>query len=127
MKRTTTTLMGAFAVAAVACGGAPLPVSELADSESAVAAAQEAGATRVPDAAAHLKLANTQIDAAKEMIDDGNNAEAKYTLDRAEADARLALYLARADSSREAAKKAQDRIDKLRSEQQQQQQQQTTY
>lgn len=117
MKRTTTTLMGAFAVAAVACGGAPLPVSEMADSESAVAAAREAGATRVPDAAAHLKLANTQIDAAKRMIDDGDNAEAKYTLDRAAEDARLALFLAREDSARQEAKKAQERIDKLRAEQ----------
>lgn len=79
---------------AVACGGVPMPVDQLAASQAAIRGAEEAGAVKEPQAALHLKLAREQVDKAKLLIEDDDNEEANLLLLRAEADAELARALA---------------------------------
>lgn len=98
----------AFAVlasaVAVGCAHAPKPEAQIISSEGAIRGATEAGATEVPAATLHLRLAREQREAALAMIANGDNARARYLLARSEADAELALALAReADAEREAA------------------------
>jgi hypothetical protein len=57
-------------------------------------AAREVGAARVPDAQLHVKLAEEQVQRADKLMKDGDNEEAKRALDRAKADADLAVALA---------------------------------
>jgi hypothetical protein len=77
------------------CASHPQPTEHLAASMAAVRGAQEAGATRVPEAALHLKLAEEQIEQARWMMENGDNARADAMTIRAYNDAELALALAR--------------------------------
>ncbi|MEO8800250.1 MAG: DUF4398 domain-containing protein [Polyangiaceae bacterium] len=119
MKRETFTLMtlaGAALVLCVGCGSSyPSPTARMADSESAVRAAQEVGGQSQPQAALHLKLAQEQIDQAKQLMNDGDNQRADFVLMRADADAELAVSLARQETARQQAKQAQDELVKLKS------------
>ena len=72
------------------CGGAPPPVDLLAATEGSIRAAEEAGATKDPQGALHLKLAKEQVVEAKALMDDDDNEVAQRKLLRAEADADLA-------------------------------------
>jgi len=99
------------------CGASyPAPTARMADSESAVRAAQEVGGQNEPQAALHLKLAQEQIDQAKQLVNDGDNKRADFVLMRADADAELAVSLAREATARQQAKKAQDDLAKLKSQ-----------
>ena len=102
------------AVLAAACGGAPKPEARLASSEGAIRGAQEAGAANVPQAALHMKLAEEQRAKAVELVKDGENHRASMLLARAEADAELAVALARAESAKGQAMKAQDTVEQLK-------------
>ena len=98
------------------CGASyPAPTARMADSESAVRAAQEVGGQNEPQAALHLKLAQEQIDQAKQLLADGDNQRADFVLMRADADAELAVSLAREATARAAAKTAQDQLTQLKS------------
>jgi hypothetical protein len=88
----------------------------MADSESAVRAAQEVGGQNEPQAALHLKLAQEQIDQAKQLVADGDNQRADFVLMRADADAELAVSLAREATARAAAKQAQDQLAQLKAQ-----------
>jgi len=81
------------------CGGAPPPNEKLASTEGALEAAKEAGAAGIPQAALYLKLAERQLGKARILIEDGSNDRAKLMLMRAEADAELARFLAREQST----------------------------
>lgn len=111
-------LVSIIALALVAgCGGSyPPPTQRMADSESAVRAAQEVGGQNEPQAALHLKLAQEQIDQAKALMADGDNQRADFVLMRADADAELAVALARQATARQQAKDAQDQLAKLKSQ-----------
>ncbi len=99
------------------CGASyPPPTARMADSESAVRAAQEVGGQNEPQAALHLKLAQEQIDQAKQLVADGDNQRADFVLMRADADAELAVSLAREATARAAAKQAQDQLAQLKSQ-----------
>jgi Domain of unknown function (DUF4398) len=80
--------------ALVACAGNP-PTEHLAASMAAVRGAETAGAASVPQAALHLKLAQEQIQQAKEMIEKDENERADSMTIRAYNDAELALALTR--------------------------------
>lgn len=111
-------LFGLLAVAfAAGCGAsfAP-PTGRMAESESAVRGAQEVGAQNEPQAALHLKLAQEQIDQAKQLMADGDNQRADFVLMRADADAELAVSLARQATARQQAKDAQNQLAKLKSQ-----------
>jgi multidrug efflux pump subunit AcrA (membrane-fusion protein) len=95
----------------VGCASAPPPHEREASSEAAVRGAREVGAQQFPQAALHLKLAEEQLQKAKAQMNDGKNEDAAYTLLRAQADAELALALARENKTRA---EAQQVIDKAR-------------
>ncbi|MBK6697746.1 MAG: DUF4398 domain-containing protein [Myxococcales bacterium] len=102
-----------FAIAAaalgfLACGSYPAPTERLVSSQAAVRVAQEVNATAVPQASLHLKLAQEQVEQAKQMIADGNNQRAELVLMRAEADAELAEALAREANFKNQAQQALD-------------------
>ena len=78
-----------------ACGGAPRPNNQLADTQAALRAAKEVGADEDPQAQLHQKLATEQIELAEKSMKKGDNERASRLLSRAKADAELALVLAR--------------------------------
>ena len=111
------TVAGAALALCAGCGSSyPAPTARMADSESAVRAAQEVGGQSEPQAALHLKLAQEQIDQAKQLMNDGDNQRADFVLMRADADAELAVSLAREATARQQAKQAQDELTKLKSQ-----------
>jgi hypothetical protein len=104
-------------VTAFGCGGSmPVPQSQLTQSKASIRAAEEVGAPRVPQAALHLKMAQDQVAQAEKLIADDDNEEATLVLARAEADAELALELAREASLKAQAQEALNKVDKLKSE-----------
>ncbi|MDD9946176.1 MAG: DUF4398 domain-containing protein [Myxococcales bacterium] len=101
-----------------ACGGSAPPTQRMASAEAAIRGAQEIGATKEPRAALHLKLAQEQVEKAKRYVEDGQNIQADLALQRAQADAELALAIAREAQTVAEAKAAQADVDKLRGGQQ---------
>lgn len=98
----------------VGCGSAPPPTARLASSEAAIRAAREVGAPNDPKAALHLKLAEEQRQKAEGLVKDGKNEEAEGLLMRAEADAELALALARSAQMRNEAEKTLEQVQQLK-------------
>ena len=78
---------------------------------ASIRAAEELGAPKVPQASLHLQLAKEQSQHAKQLVEKGDGEEAGYLMKRADADAELAVALAR---SSVANAKAQNAVDKLR-------------
>ena len=79
---------------AAACGSS-LPPAKAADTQASISAAAAVGAEQNPQGALHLKLARDQLQEAQRLIDAGKNDEARLVLDRADADAQLALMITR--------------------------------
>ncbi|HEY4059528.1 MAG TPA: hypothetical protein VGM39_23075 [Kofleriaceae bacterium] len=107
---------GLAAIAAVmfaACASTPKPEAAMASSEGAIRGASEAGADTVPQAQLHLKLAEEQRATALAMIKDGHNGRAKYVLARSEADAELAIALARQAAAEKDAADANAKVETL--------------
>ena len=103
-----------IAIAMALVGGcASQPSSNRTETSAAtVRAAQEVGADRVPAAQLHLQLAKEQMEYARRLQEQGgdvNHADAQILLMRAQADADLALALARENDDRLAAQQALDR------------------
>ena len=86
-----------FAVAGLLAGCASSTANQgrLAASQAAVRAADEVGASNVPKASLHLQLAREEIEQAKKLIRTREGVKADFVLQRAEADAELALILAK--------------------------------
>ena len=101
-------------LAVTACGGAAVPQETLTAAQASVKGAEVGGANTDPKAALHLKLANEQIDKAKKLIEDGKNEEAARVIDRAQADADLALALAQQSKAMKDAKDADESLGKLK-------------
>jgi len=99
-----------------ACGGAAIPQDSLTAAQADVKGAEVGGAADNPQAALHLKLAKDQIEIAQKQIADGDNESAARTLDRAQADAELALSLAKEGKAQGEATDASDQVGKLRKE-----------
>lgn len=99
-------IAGTVALSA-ACAGADAPTERLATTTAALRAAQEVGATHVPQAQLHLRLAQEQVEKARQLMKDDENERADLLLRRADADAELAVALARESKSREAATNAE--------------------
>jgi hypothetical protein len=77
------------------CASAPVQSEHLAQTEGPLRAAEELGAARVPEAALELKLAKDEIEQDKQFLKDGNKQRADMMLLRSQADAELAVALAR--------------------------------
>jgi hypothetical protein len=80
-------------------------------------AAEEIGGAKQPQTSLHLRYAHDQLDRARALLADGEEEEAARMLDRAHADAELALALARTQRSRSAAEEARNEVEALRSAQ----------
>jgi hypothetical protein len=96
------------------CASAPPPSERLTTAESAIRGATEVEANAVPRAALHLKLAQEQVDKAKRYIEEGSNERADLALRRAQADAELAIALAKEHEMEEKAHAAQAKVSKLK-------------
>ena len=97
-----------------ACGGAAVPQESLTAAKAAVAGAEVGGAASEPKAALHLKLAKEQVAKAESLIADGDNEEAARVIDRAQADADLALSLAKEATSEKEVQDTREQLDRLR-------------
>lgn len=106
-------LLSAWLLAA--CGGSATPSERLITAESAIRGAMEIGAnTTPPRAALHLQLAMEQVEKAKRYIADGMNERAELALRQAQADAELAIALARNEEMKQRAEAARSKIDRLK-------------
>jgi uncharacterized protein (DUF1501 family) len=82
----------------------------MTSAKAAVRSAEELGASGVPAADLHVKLAQEQIAHASKLMEDGENERAKLMLQRAAADAELALALAKEAAARNAAQQEQQSV-----------------
>jgi hypothetical protein len=107
---------GALAALALGmgCASSPkAPSEQLAATTASERAATEVGAAGVPQAALYLQLATEQTEQAKLLAQKGENTRAQRVLERAQADAELALAMARAEQERTAAEHALSRVQQL--------------
>lgn len=84
---------------------------KIAATDSSIRAAEELGAPKVPQASLHLQLAKEENGRAQQLIKDGDAKLAEGQLMRAQADAELALALAREAPMQV---EAQQEVDKAR-------------
>jgi hypothetical protein len=104
------------ALVAISCATVQPPNSRLTQSEAAIAAADAAGASDNPQAALHLQLAREGVEGAKRLIADNEMARADLMLQRAAADAELAMALARQGAAYAEAQRIQQEIVALEGE-----------
>ena len=97
----------------VACGGSTLPPARIADTQSAISAASAVGADQNPQAALHLKMARDQLKQAQDLANDGKDDQAKLVLQRADADAEVALMITREAEASAGVKKTQGDVSNL--------------
>jgi hypothetical protein len=88
------------------CAGVAAPTDHLARAQAAVRASEEIGASKVPQAELHQTLAKEQLEKARKLMEDDENEAAKSALQRAKADAELALALTREHKAKEDAERA---------------------
>jgi hypothetical protein len=100
--------------AVVGCGSYPAPTERVSSAEAAIRGAQEVGANGVPPAALSVKLAQEEVQKAKQLMQDGDNKRAELILMRAQADAELALAQAREQQAKTEAEKAVDQVKSVR-------------
>ncbi len=96
---------------AVGCASAPLRTEA---STSGIRAAEEVGASDVPQASLHLQLAKEELARAQKLNENGEEEQAASMLMRAEADAELAVALSHGNAERLEAKEAMERVRQLR-------------
>ncbi len=89
------------------------PQAQLTSAESAVRAAEVAGAPEIPKGKLHLKYARDQIVEAKALMEHKKYEEAERILRRAELDARYAHAIAEHDEATQEAQEVLDRIEEL--------------
>jgi len=106
-----------FAVLVAACGGSSLPPAKVAETQSSISAATAVGADQNPQAALHLKMARDQLAQAQGLIDDNKGDEARLVLERADADAEVALMITREAEASANVKKAQADVQGLQNHQ----------
>jgi len=104
----------ALLVVLAACGSAQKPEARLESSQAAIRGAEEAGAKDSPQAALHLQLATEQREKAIQLVKNDENERAERLLIRSEADAELAVALAREAAAKSDAEKMKEQIDELK-------------
>jgi hypothetical protein len=96
-----------------ACGGAALSNRDVSEVNADIRAAEVSEATDNPKAALHLKLAKDELAEAQRLSKDGDEDKARLTLDRARADAELAIALTKEAQAQQEAQEALDKINRL--------------
>ncbi len=81
---------------------------------SGIRAAEELGASSVPQASLHLQFAKEELERAQALNRNGDEEKAKSMLMCAEADAELAIALSHGDAEKAEATKAMERVRQLR-------------
>ncbi len=97
----------------VACGGAAVPHQELNTAEASIRAAEVGGAPELPQAALHLKYATDGVQQAKALIAKEENEQAQLILQRAAADAEVALAMAQHEEALAEANEVLEQINQL--------------
>lgn len=105
------------ATAMYACGGGQLNQARVTEVQGAMRAAEEVGANDQPKASLHLQLARDEMNEANRLAKDGDEENASLLLTRAQADAELALQLARTDQEQQKARQAWTKIQELKKDQ----------
>jgi len=107
-------MIGSLVCLAVAAGcSSSNPPLRTESSSSAIRAAEEVGANEVPRAALHLQIAKEELDKANKLAEMGEKDRAASMLQRAEADAELAILLSREQAERSEAVQAMERVRQL--------------
>lgn len=107
------------ALLVVGCGGASDTVeaqtaaNATAETTAAIAAAETAAPKDHPQASLHIKLARDQLQQAKRLMQEDEEEKAGLLLQRATADAELALMLARESDAKEKAARARAQVEAL--------------
>ena len=112
------TWAGSMLLAAVLAGCGSSPALDREASTSAIRAAEESGASKVPSASLYLQLAKEGLESAKVLAEKGDKEEAESMLTRAQADGELAVALSRGDADKTEATQAIERVQKLRQDNQ---------
>ncbi len=97
-----TMIIAVAAMLVAGCGAAtPVPADALTRAQQTVRSAEAMPTTALdPKAMQHLQLAKDQLSYGKRLLVEGENADARWVLMRAEADAEAALYLAHAEAAK---------------------------
>jgi outer membrane murein-binding lipoprotein Lpp len=111
-----TLLSASLAVVLGGCASYAAPNDHLATSMASLRAAQEVGAERDPQAALHVRLAQEEVNRAKQLIADGDNERADYETMRANADAQLAVMLMRGNAAQAKAQEATAKLQQVGSQ-----------
>jgi hypothetical protein len=101
----------------VGCAGQPVipaPTERRVQAEASLRAAEGAGASRVPEAAQHLEYARQQLADAERLLVEGEQEAAELRFMQAEADADLALALARSVPLEREARRATQQAESAR-------------
>src|SRR5690348_7587444 len=101
-----------LAVTLGACGGAAVPQEQLTAAKAAISGAEVGGAASEPRAQLHLQRAKEGIAKAEKLIADDDNEEAASVIERASADADLALALARETGARGEATETKEQLER---------------
>jgi hypothetical protein len=101
---------------AAACASTPAPHDKVASSAAAIRSADEVGAGSVPQGALYLQMAREEYERGRTLMRSGDNHEAAATLMRSQADAELALAVAREAKTRASAQQAVARVQALRAQ-----------
>jgi hypothetical protein len=89
-----------FSFGVAACAHVPTPVASLAAPEASIRDATEAGAANLAPASRYLTLAREEVAMARTLFSTGQRDFADLQLLRAQADADLALNIARLGAER---------------------------
>jgi regulator of protease activity HflC (stomatin/prohibitin superfamily) len=115
MRHTHMTLVGGsvlLALAIAGCGGSQTVNNE--GSTSAIRAAEEVGASKIPSASFYLQLAKEELEKARILATRGEKEQAESMLLRAQVDAELAVALSRGAADKTEAAQAIERVRQLR-------------
>lgn len=117
MRRLNLTGMAACILLAAAiiagCASGPAFNRSSEASTSAIRAAEEVGANKLPSAALYLQLAKEELERARVLAAKGDKEQAASMLMRAEADAELAITLSHEASEKIESAKAIERVRQL--------------
>lgn len=92
------------------CATAGPPGEAMEATAASIRAAEELGAPRVAQASLHLQLAKEQSERAKQLLAAGDGEQAARLIMRADADAELAVALARGSAANAKAQKAIEKV-----------------
>jgi len=107
-------LAGAAALPSAGCGASTPPTHQLTESKSAIRGAEESGASDSPKSALHLKMARDHLRNAEQLIAEEEYDDATLVLKRAQADAELAIAMAREAKTRSDAEESMRKVQALK-------------